>query len=64
MPNYVIANTPNAKMIGYADDNIYSYMHSKSNMASKVTVHFKIDKLSNKSSWDFECVLQNSDTYW
>ena len=24
MPDYVIGNTPNAKMIGYADDNIYS----------------------------------------
>ena len=27
------------------------------------TVHFKMKKLSTKSSKDFECVLHTSDTY-
>ena len=27
------------------------------------TVHFKMKKLSNNSTWDFECVLPTSYTY-
>ena len=27
------------------------------------TLHFKMEKQSNKSSWDFECILPTTDTY-
>ena len=49
----------------YHFSSIFSYLQRVHAVSMTwFTVHFKMKKMSNKSSLDFECVLHTSDTYW